>query len=107
MVMAMANFKDQIALDLPVFFNEFAEPHNINGRTLNVVIDNDRLMQRSKKEFDGISVGELLFYVKKSDFGERPEVDAPIIFDGRQMYVFDCREDAGAYEIILRQNRGV
>jgi len=100
--------KNQIQSDLDIFFNqdEFSEPHEINGRALNIIVDNDRLMQRSKKEFEGISVGELLFYAKKSDFGERPEVGAPMIFDGRQMYVFDCREDAGVYEIILQQNRG-
>ncbi|MFO7153943.1 MAG: hypothetical protein DIU64_003140 [Caldicoprobacter oshimai] len=92
--------------DLAIFFNDFAEPHTINGKVINIIVDNDRLIQRSKKEYDGLSVGELLFYVKKTDFGERPEVDAPLIFDNRQMYVFDCREDEGIYEIILRQNRG-
>lgn len=101
-------FKSQIQSDLDTFFNfdEFAEPHIINNRTLNIIVDNDRLMERSKKEFDGISVGEVLYFVKKSDFGERPEPSAPQIFDGKQMYVFDCREDNEVYEIILHQNRG-
>ncbi|WP_422447808.1 hypothetical protein [Thermoanaerobacterium sp. DL9XJH110] len=103
------SFKDIIQSDLNVFFNldEFAETHTIDGRPLNVIVDNDRLQQRSKKEYDGISVGEILFYVKASDFGERPEQGTPMVFDGRQMYVFDCREDDGVYEIILQQNRGI
>lgn len=104
--MIMPSLKDQMSKDLAIFFNDFAEPHSINGKIINIIIDNDRLMQRSKKEYDGLSVGELLFYVKKADFGERPAVDAPLIFDNRQMYVFDCREDEGIYEIILHQNRG-
>lgn len=105
----MSRFKEFIEKDLDaIFFNldEFAEPHNINGRILNVIVDNDRLMQRSKKEFDGISIGEILYYVKASDYGEKPEQGTPQIFDDRQMYVFDVREDCGVYEIILQQNRG-
>jgi hypothetical protein len=102
------SFKDQIQSDLAILINtsEFAESHIIDGRTLNVIVDNDRLKERSKKEYDGISVGEILYFVKAADFGERPEQGTPQIFDGRQMYVFGCREDDGMYEIILNQNRG-
>lgn len=102
------SLKDQIQSDLAILINidEFAESHAIDGRTLNVIVDNDRLKERSKKEYDGISVGEILYYVKAVDFGERPEQGTPQIFGGRQMYVFDCREDDGMYEIILNQNRG-
>lgn len=102
------SLKKQIQADLNLFFNtdDFADTHLINGRPLNVVVDNDQLTKRSKKEYDGISVGEVLYFVKAEDFGERPEQGAPQIFDGRQMYVFDCREDNGVYEIILQQNRG-
>lgn len=100
-------FKDTVTQDIAIWFNtsEFAEPHKIDDRTLNIIVDNDRLMRRSKKEYDGISVGEILYYVKKEDYGERPAEGTPQLFDGRLMYVFDCREDSGIYEIILRQNR--
>lgn len=103
------SLKDQIQSDLVVFINtdEFAEPHVINGQILNVIVDNDRLKERSKEEYEGISVGEILYYVKTEDIGERPEEGTPQIFDGRQMYVFDCRDGDGMYEIILQQNRGM
>ncbi|MCR4442148.1 MAG: hypothetical protein QHH10_08245 [Peptococcaceae bacterium] len=99
--------KDDLNKDLGVFFNtdELAEQHIIDGRPLNIIIDNDRLMQRSRKEFDVISIGEILYFVKKVDYGERPREGAPQVFDGRLMYVFSCREDGGIYEIILQQNR--
>lgn len=105
----MSTFRNQLAKEMAIFINpkEFAEPHMIDGRMLNIVIDNDRLVERSKKEYDGISVGEILYYVSAKDYGERPSQGAPQIFDGRQMFVFDCREDGGTYEIILRQNRGM
>ncbi len=101
-------FKDYAAADLAVFLNgsEFAETHTIDGRSLSVVVDNDRLKERSNKEYDGISVGEVLYFVSAAEYGERPEQGAPQIFDVRQMYVFDVREDMGVYEIILSQNRG-
>jgi len=105
----MPKLHDYFNSDLNTFVDqdEFAGTQNIDGRDLVIILDNDRLKERSQKEYDGISVGEILFFVKKSDYGSRPEAGTPIIFGTRQMYVFDAREDMGMYEIILRQNRGV
>ncbi len=104
----MSTLKDYFSSDLNIFINsdDFAEIHTINKRQLTIIVDNDRLMHRSKKEYDGISVGEILYFVKKSDFRECLEEGTPQVFDGRQMYVFNIREDNGMYEIILTQNRG-
>lgn len=101
-------FKDYLRSDLDTFFNndEVASRHRINGRLLDVIIDSDQLMERSKKEYDGISVGEILYRVPAEIYGERPEQGTIQIFDNRQYMVFDCREDEGVYEIILQQNRG-
>lgn len=102
----MSVFKDIIAQDMNIFMNsnEFAEPHIINGRTFNIVIDNDHLQERSKKEYDGISVGELLYFVAVNEYGNPPAVDEYQAFDNRPMRVFDVREDMGMYEIILKRN---
>lgn len=104
----MLKLHDYFSSDLETFIdqNEFAETKSIDGRDLVIILDNDRLKERSKKEYDGISVGEVLFFVKKADYGSRPEEGTPVIFGTRQMYVFDAREDLGMYEIILKQNRG-
>ncbi|MDA3732383.1 hypothetical protein PBV87_12880 [Niameybacter massiliensis] len=100
-------FKEQINKDLDqTFFNidEFAEEHIINGQKISIVVDNDRLEERSKKEYDGLYVGELLFFVPKSRLSAKLKQDGPVIFDGKQMYVFSLREDNGVYEVILNQN---
>ena len=104
----MPKLHDYFSSDLDFFLDqdEFAETKSIDGRDLIIMIDNDRLKERSQKEYDGISVGEILFFVKSSDYGSLPETDTPVIFGTRQMYVFDASEDTGMYEIILRQNRG-
>lgn len=101
--------RELMAEDLnSLFFNltEFAVKRVINNREMTVIIDEDRLMERTRKEYDGISVGELLFYVGAEEYGECPEQGAPLVFGGRQMYVFNARESDGVYEIILQQNRG-
>ena len=103
----MSNFKDLLQQDLNTFFNpdEFGEMHNIDGKEVNVIVDNDKLQERSKKEFDGLSVGELLYYVKVSDLIKKPIQDAPQLFDKKPYLIFNVREDNGVYEIILQQNR--
>jgi hypothetical protein len=104
------NFKDTVLNDINnVFFNagEFAESHNIGGKVVNCIIDNDRLMERSKKEFDGIYVGELLIFVKTADIEIELSQGMPLIIDKKQMYIFSLREDDGIYEIILSRNAGV
>lgn len=101
-------FKDMVMQDLNVFFNmnELAETHTMNNHPITCIIDSDKLIDRSKKEYDGITVGEILLFAKKSDLKFEPIESMPIVFDGKQMYVFSVREDNEVYEIILSQNRG-
>lgn len=103
----MATFKDILEQDSLAIFNpnEFGETHNINGKDMTVIVDNEELSQRSKIEYQGISVGEVLYYVSASVYGDLPEQEEQQIFDGRPMVVFDAREEDGIYEIILHENR--
>lgn len=102
------SFKDLIKEDLTIFINpdEFGESHRINGRNLNVVVDDETLEERKNKNFDGISYAEILYYVKADDFGELPSISDNQKFDGRPMFVTSASESNGMYEITLGQNRG-
>ena len=104
----MAKLRDYFESDLATFINpdEFGKPHKINGRDLIVVVDEDRLIERTNKEFDGVSIGELLYFVKASDYGPRPSIGESQRFGKRQMYITDVKEPDGMYEIILSQNMG-
>ncbi|RII32847.1 hypothetical protein D2A34_21875 [Clostridium chromiireducens] len=104
----MSTFKEILKQDNSTLFNEdeFSSEHRIDGRSLSIIIDNDKLEQMKNKNFDGISTEEILYYVKADDFGELPTVDAPQKFDGRFMSVKSAIETDGMYEIILYQNRG-
>ena len=100
-------FKDQVQADMAVFFNpdEFGELHRVGDRQLHVIVDNDRLMKRSQVEFDGLHLGEVLFYVRADEYGALPQPGALLFFDGKPHAVFNSRDDGGVYEIILTQNR--
>lgn len=103
------DFKTLINEDLKnVFFNslELAEEHKINGIAVEVIIDNDRLKERSQKEYDGLYIGELLFFVPVEKVPIKLKQNMPLVFDGKQTYVFSLREDMGMYEVILNQNTG-
>jgi len=100
----MANLKDVFAADLGVFFNinELAEVHNVGGRELPVIVDNDKLAQRTQKDYEGIYIGDLLFYVSVSAMGEKPKPGKLLLFDSVPYEVFSATEDTGMYEIILK-----
>jgi hypothetical protein len=101
------SFKSFVQQDLEAIFSadEFEEAHLIDGKAVLIMVDNDRLQERSKKEYDGLSVGEILYFVGKTAFQCKPAQCCQQVFDGKQMQVFDVREDFGLYEIILTQNR--
>lgn len=99
-------FKDRILLDRDVFVNqdEFAAQHTINGIPVPVVLDNDHLQHRTQVEFDGLVIGDLLFFVRTEDMPFEPKTDQAITFDGIPCQISDRREDNGLYEIILKKN---
>lgn len=103
----MVNFKDQLKKDLDTFLNieEFGEDHVVDRRKLSVVIDSERLKERTKKEYEGIYIGDLLYFVTANDYGKIPRIDDTQIFDNKLCTISDVKESMGIYEIILEFNR--
>ena len=101
------DFKEQLKKDIDTFLNidEFAEKHIINKKELNIIIDNETLKERTKKEYEGIFVGDILYFVKATDYGLPPKAEDIQILDGRQYKVFDVNIQNGVYEIILQSAR--
>ena len=79
------SFKDQIKADISsVFLNglEFADDHELNGKTMKAVIDDNELLERDKAkvmstEIDGIHKTRRFIYVAKADFGPRNTGNCP------------------------------
>ncbi len=72
----MSNLSNQAIDDLKIFFEDFSEQVYLNGIPIDIVIDLDRLQDRSKKEYDGIHVGDLLYYCKVNDSRGRRSTNA-------------------------------
>lgn len=110
----MATFKDYLQKDRAIFINldEFGGLGVVNGVQMPMMIDNDRLKERSKIEYAGVEVGELLYFAFTESFTKAPKVGDVQDFKGEDIAtgevfeglyeVFDVRRDAGIYEIILR-----
>ena len=64
-------FKDILAEDISkVFLNtdEFADKARINGKYINIVVDNEKLKnQNNTQELDGL-IGDIFYFVSKQDW---------------------------------------
>lgn len=89
------------------FFNadEFSTPHQIDDKTMNIIMDNDLLKERKANSLDGTYEGEILFHAKKTDFIEGPAIHQHIRFDGSFYRISDLQDDEGLYTITLTGNR--
>lgn len=101
-------FKDFAEKELQAIFcgDEFETNHLIDGLQVAITIDNDHLKERVLKEYESISVGEILYFVPVNKLKKKPVRGGFQMLDGRQYTVFDVREDNGLLEVILTQNRG-
>ena len=85
-------FKDIIAKDIDsVFFNtnEFADKARINGKVIEIILDNEHLTHNSNaQELEGL-VGDIFYYVSKQawldTFGSLPKA-----YDAQQFNTRPC-----------------
>lgn len=96
------NFKDFLEADIQNTFinsDEFAESIDIDGETVNVVIDNDKLQEIKLKDKEGLHKAELLFYVSKKEMPFYPRSGQRFTFDDVSYYVTDVIDDLGMFEV--------
>ena len=108
-------FKEQIAKDTrKVFMNidEFGEIHNVNGKDITVLVDNNELVDREKRYqyrhslyADGVYLKEVLIYVHAEDFGPLPAVGRSISFDNKIYIISDAINEDGIYSLTLEANK--
>lgn len=105
----MPGFKELAFMDIQhVFMNpeEFGEKHQIDGKTMTVVIDGLEVVNRSKKQaergrIDGIYEKQILIYVSRAEFGRLPAIGRSLRLDGSQYRVTDAIDEGGMYSITL------
>ena len=106
--MAMG-FKDILSTDRAIFMNpeEFGEVHNVGGRSMTILIDDNEMIEREKRQTgaqayrQGVYNSTLLFYVKAELFGKLPAVGRQLLFDGSRYTVIDAVDEDGIYSCLL------
>lgn len=93
---------EQDITDVFLNFDEFGSMHNISGKDMLVMLDDNDLQYRNDR--NGVQLGNYMFYAHASDFEKRPEAGDRLMLDGQSMFVADCKEDMGVYTITLTQN---
>ncbi len=108
-------FKDVIKNDIRnVFmsFDEFGTIHKLDGKNKLVIIDENELTEREKRERtrDGINAKglhkkQLLFYIEAERFGSLPSPGNLLNFDGKDYIITDANNEDGIYSISLEATR--
>ena len=109
--MIRKSFKELMRADIDNSFmrlDEFADTHNIDGKEMPVLIDDNEVIEREKKmksNMDGVFVKQKLIYVKADDFGALPAVGRALMLDGKRYLILDAVDEAGVYSITMEANR--
>lgn len=102
--------KDLVIKDLGIFFNpdEFGQLHDVNGRQVLVVFDEDVLKERNVFRnlvpTDGIYTGQVVVYIKSTDLPSMPAIGSVLRLDGKMYLVNEVSESMGILEITLEAN---
>ncbi len=108
-------FKEYVQHDIGNTFvndSEFAISVNINGVFVKVIEDKDQLLYRIKKNYDGLVVGDILFYISMEEYKQIPRLsEIPIVnealsYNGRPCVITDVNHQEGMYEITLQKAGG-
>lgn len=103
--------KEYIAKDINnVFVNdkEFSETVTINGVSVIVNVDNDRLTQKGFTDIEGLVLGDVLFFISAEEFKKVPYMkkiptaNDALMFNGKACEIINVAENAGVYEIALQ-----
>lgn len=104
-------FKELLRTDVGTVFmnpNEFGESHTVNGKQMNILIDDNELTEREKRmqsNMDGVFKKQTLIYVSAITFGPLPAVGRPITIDGKSFEVVESLNEHGIYSLHLEANR--
>lgn len=100
--------KEQMAGDVADLFfmlEDFGETHKIEGKPVDIVVDNDELVKLKTGQIVGTSEADLLFYARTGDLPERKAPGSFLNYDRRECIIIDWVENAGVSCILLHQNR--
>ena len=107
----MLTFKEIVRTDIQNMFlnpEEFAEEHVVNGKKMKILIDNNEMIEREKREksyIRGIYKKQFLIYVAAKDYGPLPGLGTSVNLDNNIFLVSDAVNEMGVYSISLEANK--
>lgn len=90
---------------------EYGERHMVNGRPIDIVIDDCELIEREKRQKgaqayrQGVYKKQVLFYVLANEFGTLPPSGHILILDQEKYIITDAINEGGIYSISLEAQR--
>lgn len=103
----MSGFRGMVADDImAVFLNldEFAEKYRVEGKNIDIVVDNDELKKRQSGQDLAVADSATLFYARTEDLPHRRPAGESLNINGRECIIDDWQEDMGMSTVVLRQN---
>lgn len=103
-------FKDYMLSDIPnVFVNtsEHGEKVNINGVDVNIVWDNETLNYRIQNDYQGLVLGDALFFISADEWAKIPHVskmpktNEAILIAGCKATITLIASNSGLYDITI------
>lgn len=103
-------FKEWMHQDISQVFidvEEHGDLATINGVEVPVVWDGDTLNYRIRANYQGLILGDALFYISAKEWEKVPRVSHPprtdeaILIDGRHATLTVVQENAGLYDITI------
>lgn len=99
----MAAFKEMVANDRDIVLNldEFGEEHDISGKTITCVFDDQALRNRQGGAELAVAESSVLLYAKCEDLPSRRGYGAELMIDGIPYIVNTWDEDMGIATVTL------
>lgn len=111
----MNMFKEYIANDLQnIFMNadEHGEAAVINGVSVTIIPDSDKLEYNLKKDTEGLITGDILFFISDTEYSKIPKISSKpttfeaLLFNGKPAVITAVSGDLGLYVITLQFTGG-
>ena len=103
----MDGFKKMVESDIKSVFMDFdffGELHEVEGKEIVIVIDNDELKKKQGGQDLAVAESTTLFYAHAEDLPGRRPAGQSLNVDGRECLIDDWSEDIGVATIALREN---
>jgi hypothetical protein len=102
----MSGFKDMVQADRSAVFLDvdfFGEAFRVEGKTINIVLDNDELKRRQSGQDLAIAESGTLFFARVEDLPPRRAPGSNLNINGRECIIDDWQEDMGIATVALRE----